>query len=642
MAGPDNSPFRREGNNFHGLAQIKIQIIVGDTIQTLVAQLDNLQVQLQDQGHLLAVLEMETEKHIKIAVREEVISHLLFSFILAVGLVLVLLRLQTKPKRKFRCQKGLNDRERLKIVCIFVEVLHKKLSFSRDLFKGVPTLLLRICVCSCNRCWSQRSLIVQSCNNLFNEDRIQFFQEHRDRLSISDLRIFRSFLIEPVEMGVREVFQSRKKKGKSSTTSEPADAAKPARVTVPAVKKRLGTVYTVLLEWEICHFIKYLRKLVTSAKFLRKLVTSRTFLSSTTTTINPRDIPDALPTQAFRAQQRHPHQRSTPSHFKSPDSNIMNSRATAPFNKMCSVHSKRLNDLADDGYMQKVSIPSDATSAEIVASVEREFNEHHITHVVDHGFRLLRVRPILKKSGVVKKGKAPLLRPLKGVSEVNLVNWERCLANTNVRNAGKGFKNLIFIALNPAGPNGRPESPFWRLDEDLESAHGSDSDAGDPEAAATGSKAKRGRVSDSGSDSNNDSDNHTAKKSKDIHMASDEDRKKAKAEKPEKSNAEKQRKAKAKAVPVDDSDSDDSSDTGDKGKGKAILTDNDGSDDATSDGGKEPDNELSDDPDTSGRAHSKEWKPLSLKLHIASANKSKTEVAGRRRDQGGTVGTQGA
>ncbi|KAJ6605772.1 hypothetical protein B0H10DRAFT_2228922 [Mycena sp. CBHHK59/15] len=234
--------------------------------------------------------------------------------------------------------------------------------------------------------------------------------------------------------------------------------------------------------------------------------------------------------------------------------------------------------------MQKVSIPSDATSAEIVASVEREFNEHHITHVVDHGFRLLRVRPILKKSGVVKKGKAPLLRPLKGVSEVNLVNWERCLANTNVRNAGKGFKNLIFIALNPAGPNlpfgGVTEFSDDSLDEDLESAHGSDSDAGDPEAAATGSKAKRGRVSDSGSDSNNDSDNHTAKKSKDIHMASDEDRKKAKAEKPEKSNAEKQRKAKAKAVPVDDSDSDDSSDTGDKGKGKAILTDNDGSDGA--------------------------------------------------------------
>ncbi|KAJ7884759.1 hypothetical protein B0H14DRAFT_3128308 [Mycena olivaceomarginata] len=146
MAGPDNSPFQREGNNFDGLAQIenpshrrrRVRFTgVGtherlsvprrlssppppytlnwdpQTIQTLVAQLDNLQVQLQDQGHLLAALEMETEKHIKIAVKKEVISHLLFSFILAVGLVLVLLRLQTKPKWKFRCQKGLNDRERL-------------------------------------------------------------------------------------------------------------------------------------------------------------------------------------------------------------------------------------------------------------------------------------------------------------------------------------------------------------------------------------------------------------------------------------------------------------------------------------------------------------------------------------------------
>ncbi|KAJ6570759.1 hypothetical protein B0H10DRAFT_2444436 [Mycena sp. CBHHK59/15] len=172
--------------------------------------------------------------------------------------------------------------------------------------------------------------------------------------------------------------KSRKQKGKSSTTSEPADAAKPARVTVPAVKKRPGTVYTVLL--------------VEATK----------------------DVARGL--------------------YVKPDAH-------------------KLNDLADNGYMQKVSIPSDATSTEIIASVEREFNEHHITHVVDHGFRLLRVCPILKKSGVVKKGKAPLLRPLKGVSEANLVNWERCLTNTNVRNAGKGFKNLIFIALNPAGPN---------------------------------------------------------------------------------------------------------------------------------------------------------------------------------------------
>ncbi|KAJ7879805.1 hypothetical protein B0H14DRAFT_3129581 [Mycena olivaceomarginata] len=93
MAGPDNYPFRREGNNFDGLAQIenpshrrrRVRFTgVGtherlsvprrlssppppytlnwdpQTIQTLVAQLDNLQVQLQ------AALEMETEKHIKI------------------------------------------------------------------------------------------------------------------------------------------------------------------------------------------------------------------------------------------------------------------------------------------------------------------------------------------------------------------------------------------------------------------------------------------------------------------------------------------------------------------------------------------------------------------------------------------------
>ncbi|KAJ6619088.1 hypothetical protein B0H10DRAFT_1947101 [Mycena sp. CBHHK59/15] len=37
--------------------------------------------------------------------------------------------------------------------------------------------------------------------------------------------------------------------------------------------------------------------------------------------------------------------------------------------------------------------------------------------------------------------------------------------------------------------------------------------------------------------------------------------------------------------------------------------------------------------------HGPHWtQPLSLKLHIASANNSKTDVAGRRRDQGGRQG----
>ncbi|KAJ7819570.1 hypothetical protein B0H14DRAFT_3147428 [Mycena olivaceomarginata] len=54
----------------------------------------------------------------------------------------------------------------------------------------------------------------------------------------------------------------------------------------------------------------YLRKLVTSPKFLRKLVTYGTFLSSTTTTLNPRNVPKCTP------DLRYPHQHSTPSHFK--------------------------------------------------------------------------------------------------------------------------------------------------------------------------------------------------------------------------------------------------------------------------------------------------------------------------------------
>ncbi|KAJ7804846.1 hypothetical protein B0H14DRAFT_3773461 [Mycena olivaceomarginata] len=42
----------------------------------------------------------------------------------------------------------------------------------------------------------------------------------------------------------------------------------------------------------------------------------RTFLSSTTTTLNPRDVPDAPPTQAFRAQQGHPSPALNRQYFK--------------------------------------------------------------------------------------------------------------------------------------------------------------------------------------------------------------------------------------------------------------------------------------------------------------------------------------
>ncbi|KAJ7459644.1 hypothetical protein B0H11DRAFT_1924271 [Mycena galericulata] len=159
--------------------------------------------------------------------------------------------------------------------------------------------------------------------------------------------------------------------------------------------------------------------------------------------------------------------------------------------------STKLNDLADEGYMQKVSIPDDATSVEIDKAIQTVFS--HVDEVATHGFRLLRVKSILKKNGQVKKGVAHRLRPLKGRKELNVMNWQRSLANTSVRGAGRGFKSLVFIAINPEGPNlGLGRKVVDAHDscvEDIPSSGSSVSESG-PEDSDTGT----GDAGDSGGD----------------------------------------------------------------------------------------------------------------------------------------------
>ncbi|KAJ7302744.1 hypothetical protein DFH08DRAFT_988799 [Mycena albidolilacea] len=120
----------------------------------------------------------------------------------------------------------------------------------------------------------------------------------------------------------------------------------------------------------------------------------------------------------------------------------------------------KLNDLADEQYVAKVQIPLDTAPEEINAAVLDKFT--HIPAVAKYGFRVLRVKvPMVKVNGVwkKKKGTASYLVPLKG-----------SLADTTVRKAGSAYKSLVFIALNPAGPNltlyGTCESDS--LDEDVE------------------------------------------------------------------------------------------------------------------------------------------------------------------------------
>ncbi|KAJ6603093.1 hypothetical protein B0H10DRAFT_650220 [Mycena sp. CBHHK59/15] len=114
----------------------------------------------------------------------------------------------------------------------------------------------------------------------------------------------------------------------------------------------------------------------------------------------------------------------------------------------------KLNDLADEGYMRKISIPADATPDEVRDAVLDAFED--IPEVAEYGFRLLRVKSAMKRvSGEwkKKKGVKSLLCPIKGTKVLNKMNWNRSLADTTIRHAGRAFKSLVFIALNPTGPN---------------------------------------------------------------------------------------------------------------------------------------------------------------------------------------------
>ncbi|KAJ7938498.1 hypothetical protein B0H13DRAFT_2301523 [Mycena leptocephala] len=110
MAGPDNFQLELEGISpeetgpIHGVsnAQTTSRRLTSPPppytfrdhldVQGLLAKLDDVQAQLEQHAYLLAILEINIDKHVKFAVREEVISRLWFSSILAAGLGLVIAR----------------------------------------------------------------------------------------------------------------------------------------------------------------------------------------------------------------------------------------------------------------------------------------------------------------------------------------------------------------------------------------------------------------------------------------------------------------------------------------------------------------------------------------------------------------------
>ncbi|KAJ6579013.1 hypothetical protein B0H10DRAFT_2198810 [Mycena sp. CBHHK59/15] len=132
----------------------------------------------------------------------------------------------------------------------------------------------------------------------------------------------------------------------------------------------------------------------------------------------------------------------------------------------------KLNDLADEDYIQPVSIADDATPEDIAAAAV---------------------------------GTSYLLKPIKGGKVMGINNWQRSLANSFVRGAGRAFKSLIYIAINSTGPNLR----FKGVVEDPNDPLTSDSELGSGEEGGTG-------ASDEVTDTS-----HRAKKQKDDDMVSD-------------------------------------------------------------------------------------------------------------------------
>ncbi|KAJ7156474.1 hypothetical protein C8R43DRAFT_1125675 [Mycena crocata] len=106
--------------------------------------------------------------------------------------------------------------------------------------------------------------------------------------------------------------------------------------------------------------------------------------------------------------------------------------------------------LSDSGYTQTVVIPSHSSPSDIVTAVVAKFT--HIPGVATFGFRHLYVK---KSSYTTRRGKQSKrteyrLRPSK--TPLDMLSWER--ASTLASPPGlKGFKNVVYIALKPIGPN---------------------------------------------------------------------------------------------------------------------------------------------------------------------------------------------
>ncbi|KAJ6581715.1 hypothetical protein B0H19DRAFT_516398 [Mycena capillaripes] len=110
----------------------------------------------------------------------------------------------------------------------------------------------------------------------------------------------------------------------------------------------------------------------------------------------------------------------------------------------------KLLSLSERQYVQKIVLPKDSTPASIHKAVLTVYE--HIPAVSEYDFRVLRVKrsPYTTQRGRQSKRVEFRLRP--SAAELDLESLIRATTLTAPPGA-KGFKNIIYIALKPAGPN---------------------------------------------------------------------------------------------------------------------------------------------------------------------------------------------
>ncbi|KAJ7461115.1 hypothetical protein FB451DRAFT_1498262 [Mycena latifolia] len=136
----------------------------------------------------------------------------------------------------------------------------------------------------------------------------------------------------------------------------------------------------------------------------------------------------------------------------------------------------KLMQMNRHGYVQTVHLHKNNTPEEITNEVKTAF--HGVSEMAIYGFRVLEVESRTSRTvkGKPSRKQSFWVKPIKG--KLGMDTWERARAMATVRDAGSGYKNTIFIALDPAAPNLRfpgLDLTADKPDHDIETGDESDS-----------------------------------------------------------------------------------------------------------------------------------------------------------------------